>query len=81
MLHDENIKCINWAGADSFMVSNTEELTRDVLPVFFKHNWLSSFTRQLSTYKFAKVKSMDVLECSHTHLKRGDYETSLKFVA
>jgi len=80
MLSDENIKCIKWAGADSFMVSNTEELTRDVVHVF-KHNRLSSFTLQLSKYKFAMVKSMDVMEWSHTHLKRRNYETSLKFVA
>lgn len=73
MLNDQNIKCINWTGVDSFMVNSREELIRDVLPKFFKHNRLSSFTRQLHLYQFIKVKHKAVLEWSHIHLKRGDY--------
>lgn len=78
MLNDRNIKCINWTGENSFMVNNRENLMREVLPHFFKHNRLSSFTRQLHLYQFSKVKQKAALEWSHIYLKRGDYESLFK---
>jgi len=73
MLNDESIKCIQWSGINSFVVTSREGLSRDVLPKFFKHNRLSSFTRQLHMYQFEKAKDKGILEWTHRYLNRGNY--------
>merc|ERR1719173_252219 len=73
MLNDESIKCINWSGVNSFVVSSREALSRNVLPKFFKHNRLTSFTRQLQSYQFEKLKGKGKLEWTHAYLSRGNY--------
>jgi len=72
MLNDESINSIIWSGINSFVVTSREALSRDVLPKFFKHNRLSSFTRQLHMYQFEKVKDKGTLEWKHVYLNRGN---------
>jgi len=72
MLNDESINSIIWSGVNSFVVTSRESLSRDVLPKFFKHNRLSSFTRQLHMYQFEKVKDKGTLEWKHVYLNRGN---------
>merc|ERR1719382_69240 len=72
MLNDESINSINWSGVNSFVVTNREALSKEVLPKFFKHNRLSSFTRQLHMYQFEKVKDKGTLEWKHVYLNCGN---------
>jgi len=72
MLNDDSINSIQWSGVNSFVVTSREGLSRDVLPYFFKHNRLSSFTRQLHMYQFEKVKDKGTLEWKHVYLNRGN---------
>ncbi len=42
---------ISWSeDGNMFWVSNIENFSRDVLPVYFKHNNYASFVRQLNMY-------------------------------
>lgn len=58
MLQDENYKdIVKWTDSgDSFVVINTNDFTKDILPRHFKHSNFASFVRQLNKYDFHKVK-------------------------
>ncbi|XP_078432729.1 heat stress transcription factor A-5-like isoform X2 [Wolffia australiana] len=57
MIEDESTdEIVSWSdGGDSFVVWNSPEFARVLLPTYFKHNNFSSFIRQLNTYGFRKI--------------------------
>lgn len=58
MLQQDNYKnIVRWTkNGDSFVVIDTNEFTKDILPRHFKHSNFASFVRQLNKYDFHKVK-------------------------
>ncbi|CUM64803.1 uncharacterized protein PRCAT00002416001 [Priceomyces carsonii] len=58
MLKEDTYKdIVRWTtNGDSFVVLNTNEFTKDILPRHFKHSNFASFVRQLNKYDFHKVK-------------------------
>lgn len=58
MLEDNSYdKIVRWTQkGDSFVVLDTNEFTKEILPKHFKHSNFASFVRQLNKYDFHKVK-------------------------
>lgn len=58
MLQEDSYKAVvRWTkNGDSFVVIDTNEFTKDILPRHFKHSNFASFVRQLNKYDFHKVK-------------------------
>lgn len=58
MLSDDTYyDVVRWTAAGtSFVVLNTNEFTKEILPRHFKHSNFASFVRQLNKYDFHKVK-------------------------
>lgn len=58
MLQEDSYKdVVRWTtSGDSFVVINTTEFTKEILPRHFKHSNFASFVRQLNKYDFHKVK-------------------------
>ncbi|ODV81563.1 response regulator [Suhomyces tanzawaensis NRRL Y-17324] len=58
MLQEDGYKdVVRWThNGDSFVVLNTNEFTKEILPRHFKHSNFASFVRQLNKYDFHKVK-------------------------
>jgi len=47
--------CISWSSdGKTFWVSNVEEFSRMILPMYFRHNNYASFVRQLNMYGFQR---------------------------
>ncbi|KAG7924584.1 hypothetical protein KL925_005204 [Ogataea polymorpha] len=54
---------VRWSEAgDSFIIADTNEFTKQVLPKHFKHSNFASFVRQLNKYDFHKVKISNELK-------------------
>ncbi|KAI3993035.1 hypothetical protein MKX01_009778 [Papaver californicum] len=62
---------VSWSEINnSFFIWKSPELARDILPRFFKHNQLCSFSRQLNSFGYRKVDH-DRFEYAHRFSKRS----------
>lgn len=59
----EDEKCnnlISWSSSgQSFIIHNQTQFAKELLPLYFKHNNMASFIRQLNMYGFRKVTNID----------------------
>eukprot|EP01116_Phalansterium_solitarium_P006028 TRINITY_DN18335_c0_g1_i1.p1 TRINITY_DN18335_c0_g1~~TRINITY_DN18335_c0_g1_i1.p1 ORF type:complete len:221 (+),score=61.67 TRINITY_DN18335_c0_g1_i1:102-764(+) len=57
---------ISWSeSGTSFVIHQPADFASQLLPKHFKHSNISSFIRQLNTYRFQRVQSSQRLEFSH----------------
>ncbi|KAI8613821.1 HSF-type DNA-binding-domain-containing protein, partial [Chytriomyces sp. MP71] len=74
---------ISWDETGTFfIVKNTTDFSKAVLPLYFKHNNFASFVRQLNMYGFHKINDSffklnnvcsEVWEFKHHDFRRGEY--------
>ncbi|XP_050346364.1 heat shock factor protein isoform X9 [Nymphalis io] len=72
---------ISWSpGGKTFVIKNQADFARELLPLYYKHNNMASFIRQLNMYGFHKITSVengglryekDEIEFSHPCFMRG----------
>lgn len=86
LLEEKYIDVVRWTPTGtSFVVLNTNEFTKNILPIHFKHSNFASFVRQLNKYDFHKVKipteekqtyqyGDDAWEFQHPDFKRDDMD-------
>lgn len=70
------------------MLSSQGEFSRELLPLYYKHNNMASFVRQLNMYGFRKVPNLesgglrpdrDEMEFAHPYFVQGE-EANLEFI-
>ena len=67
--------CIQWtSNGQAFLISNVEDFCARILPMYFKHNKLPSFVRQLNMYKFAKFGPAATHQWTHDSFIKGHPE-------
>ncbi|KAF8000620.1 osomolarity two-component system, response regulator SKN7 [Metschnikowia aff. pulcherrima] len=86
LLQDKYLDVVRWTPqGTSFVVLNTNEFTKVILPTHFKHSNFASFVRQLNKYDFHKVKITneqrqtyaygdDAWEFQHPDFRRDDMD-------
>ncbi|KAJ8144335.1 hypothetical protein OY671_002564 [Metschnikowia pulcherrima] len=86
LLQDKYSDVVRWTPqGTSFVVLNTNEFTKVILPTHFKHSNFASFVRQLNKYDFHKVKITneqrqtyaygdDAWEFQHPDFRRDDMD-------
>lgn len=80
---------IHWSqNGKSFIISNQGQFAKELLPLYFKHNNMASFIRQLNMYGFRKLTNIensglrserDDIEFYHVHFVK-DQESSLELI-
>uniref|UniRef100_A0A0B6Z4B9 HSF-type DNA-binding domain-containing protein n=1 Tax=Arion vulgaris TaxID=1028688 RepID=A0A0B6Z4B9_9EUPU len=80
---------IHWDSSGvSFHVYDQQRFSREILPLYFKHNNIASFIRQLNMYGFRKVTHIDQgglkiekddLQFQHQYFQRGERDM-LQFI-
>ncbi|KAI8608201.1 HSF-type DNA-binding-domain-containing protein [Chytriomyces sp. MP71] len=83
MLEEADQHLISWDETGTFfIVKNTTDFSKAVLPLYFKHNNFASFVRQLNMYGFHKINDSffklnnvcsEVWEFKHHDFRRGEY--------
>ncbi|XP_067903543.1 heat shock factor protein-like isoform X1 [Heterodontus francisci] len=73
---------ISWSrNGTCFQVSNERQFAKEILPMYFKHNNMASFVRQLNMYGFHKVVHIgvglprdldDIIEFQHPRFRQGE---------
>ncbi|XP_032528175.2 heat shock factor protein 2 isoform X4 [Danaus plexippus] len=82
LLNDtETNHLISWSpSGKTFVIKNQADFARELLPLYYKHNNMASFIRQLNMYGFHKITSVengglryekDEIEFSHPCFMRG----------
>ncbi|KAJ3248446.1 hypothetical protein HDU78_000608 [Chytriomyces hyalinus] len=83
MLEEADQSLISWDQTGTFfIVKNTTDFSKAVLPLYFKHNNFASFVRQLNMYGFHKINDSffklnnvcsEVWEFKHHDFRRGEF--------
>lgn len=76
---DGSSPCVSWgAEGKSFVIHETETFARNILPLYFKHDNIRSFMRQLNIYSFTRCPkkanstgNRNAVEFSHPNFIRG----------
>jgi heat shock transcription factor 1 len=74
MLNDTNQDCIVWSQTkDSILIKNDSQFAKLILPLYFRHNQMSSFIRQLNKHGFKRIKSTEEKASSCPNIQISEY--------
>lgn len=80
--YEETADVISWSeSGKSFIIQKKGDFITKILPMYFKHSNISSFTRQLNFYNFRKIclKSPELVEYQHKYFQK-DTPNLLKLI-